>query len=129
MSLFNNYMGNHFSACRLVAYAHDNCRNRDVSLFMIPGQVEVCGVSDGVDAWIAPLAADPFSVDIQRLFADIYAGKEIAKPIRIAPKTKRIAFIESTTTHTTVPIKRSRLSLDHNPHTTTRKVSRAILHP
>src|SRR3954463_522104 len=59
---FNHYLNAHFQQgeCRLIAHARDECRQRDVRLYAIPGFWDVVGVTDGTDAWIAPAAAAPF---------------------------------------------------------------------
>jgi hypothetical protein len=59
---FNHYLNAHFQQgeCRLIAHARDDCRQRDVRLYAIPGFWDVVGVTDGTDAWIAPAAAAPF---------------------------------------------------------------------
>lgn len=74
------YMSRDFAGCQLMAYARDNCRQRDVRIFKIPGEVESVGVSDGIDRWIAPVIADPFSVNIKRLMEDLCAGKPLPHP-------------------------------------------------
>jgi hypothetical protein len=42
---------------------------------MLPGEFEIVGVSDGTDAWIAPVSGDPFSVSVKRILEDIRSGK------------------------------------------------------
>lgn len=59
MANYKTYMNSDFAACRLVGRGYDPHRQRDVRLYQIPGEVEVVGVSDGTDRWIAPLAS-PF---------------------------------------------------------------------
>lgn len=80
MANYKTYINSHFSACRLIAYARDNCRDRDVRLYLLPGHDDVVGVSDGVDAWIAPAVADIMSVNVRRLVDDIRAGRPVPKP-------------------------------------------------
>lgn len=83
MSKFNVYMNSHFSAggCRLIARARDTSRQRDVKLFAIPGHYDVVGVSDGVDAWVAPAAAGPFfktaTGDCVKLLQKLQAGEAL----------------------------------------------------
>lgn len=77
MSRFNRFMENHFAGCRLIAKAYDHCRSRDVSLFAIPGEFQVVGVSDGTDCWMAPVIADPFSVRVQSLLDMLREGKPL----------------------------------------------------
>lgn len=80
MSKFNAYFMNDFVACRLLAYARDVYRNRDVRIYQVPGEWDFVGVTDGVDKWIAPISANPFSVNVGRLLEDIKAGKPNPKP-------------------------------------------------
>lgn len=75
MGKFTRYFENGFSGCTPLAKTYDNCRKREVTVFLIPGEVEVVGCFDQTDAWIAPVSADPFTVNIQRLVQDFYAGK------------------------------------------------------
>lgn len=72
---YNHHFSNHFGSCRLLAKTHDPHRNRDVEIRMLPGEFEYIGVTDGCDSWIAPVAGDPFSVNIKRLLEDVAAGK------------------------------------------------------
>ena len=81
MSRFNRFMEAHFAGCRLLAKARDNCRNRDVSIYQVPGEFETVGVSDGTDCWMAPVAADPFSVSVKRILDDLREGKSPAPVI------------------------------------------------
>jgi len=81
MANWKHYINSGFAGCRLLAYARDYCRDRDVRIYQIPGQVDAVGISDGVDAWIAPVRADVFSVNVARLFDDMQAGRELPKPV------------------------------------------------
>lgn len=83
MANFKTYINSGFSACTLLAYARDHCRNRDVRIFLIPGHDDCVGISDGVDAWIAPTRADVFSVNVERLIADLRAGRP-QKPVPLS---------------------------------------------
>lgn len=106
MSRFNKFMDSHFSNCRLLACAYDHCRNRNVTVHQIPGEVECVGVSDGVDAWIAPTIANPFSFDLIKLFKDIADGIQVKLPL-ISPmlaktegsKPRRALLIEEVETN------------------------------
>lgn len=51
---YNHYFANHFGSCRVLCTGRDEHRQRDVRVFMLPGEFDVVGISDGVDAWIAP---------------------------------------------------------------------------
>ena len=96
MTRFNHHMSSHFSGCRLLAEAHDPHRNREVSLYLIPGTVEVVGVSDGVDAWVAPALAHCFSVNVPDILRRIAVGEHVAPIRRQAPtpaKRERRAVI------------------------------------
>lgn len=96
MADWKRYMGNHFGSCRVIAYAFDNCRGRDVSIFAVPGEFDDVGVSDGTDCWIAPAAASLFSVNVQRLMQDLQAGKPLPKPEKGAtgPAKARRALLD-----------------------------------
>jgi hypothetical protein len=88
MTRFNHYFANHFSACRLLAEAYDHCRNRDVRIYLVPGEMEFVGVTDGIDCWIAPVRAELFSVNIQRIIQDIHAGLD-PSPMRRSARKQR----------------------------------------
>jgi hypothetical protein len=98
MANFAHYFNSRFAGCRLLAKAWDQHRERDVSIYQIPGQVDCVGVSDTIDRWIAPVAPELFNVNIHQLFRDLQSGVEIKLPI-IAPrlgatvKTSRRALI------------------------------------
>lgn len=81
MNRFNVYLNTHFqgSGCRLIARARDTCRSRDVRLYAVPGHFNVVGVSDGIDAWIAPVSAGPFfktaTGDVAKIMQALQAGE------------------------------------------------------
>jgi len=77
VSKYNRFLESQFSGCRLLAHAVDNCRNRQVRVYALPGEFSIVGVSDGVDAWLAPVIADPFSVNVGRLLDRLRAGEDI----------------------------------------------------
>ena len=98
MANFAHYFNSRFAGCRVLAHAYDQCRERDVTLYQIPGQVECVGVSDTVDRWIAPVAPNLFNVDIMQLFRDMNAGNPVTLPLRgprpgQASKTGRRALL------------------------------------
>lgn len=72
---FNRYFVSNWAGCLLLAKTQDVYRGREVSVYKIPGEVEFVGVSDGTDCWVAPVSANPFSVNVARLLADVDAGK------------------------------------------------------
>lgn len=81
MAMFNRYFANHFGGCQLLAEAHDQHRARDVRIYLIPGTVEVVGVTDGVDCWVCPTSISPFSVDIKNILERLQEGT-IRLPVR-----------------------------------------------
>lgn len=82
MSSFNRYFANHFGGCQLLAEAYDQHRQRNARIFLIPGTVEVVGVTDGVDCWVCPTSINPFSVDIREILADLQGERKIKLPVR-----------------------------------------------
>lgn len=74
MSRFTFYLRSGFDSCRLLAETRDVHRNRDVRVYMLPGEFEYVGVHDGVDKWIAPVVANPFAVDVRKLLANVTSG-------------------------------------------------------
>lgn len=86
MSRYNAHFANHFGGCMLLALARDPHRNRDVQLRMLPGEFDHVGVTDGTDAWIAPVAGDPFGVGIKRILDGVREGR---MPAPHAPMTRK----------------------------------------
>lgn len=72
--MFNEMMQTHFRACVLLAESSDPHRGRAVKLYEIPGRDDVVGVSDGVDAWVAAVATNPFSCDVARALQRLRSG-------------------------------------------------------
>lgn len=95
---FNTYMTSHFSGCRLLANAVDPYRNSQVKLYALPGEFDLVGVTDGTDAWMAPVSGDPFSVSVKRIMSDIREGKEVASPGR---QRQRVVIAQPRTRVTT----------------------------
>lgn len=93
---FNQYMNAHFAGCRLLARARDECRNRDVSLFQVPGHWDVVGVTDGTDSWIAPTSAGPFfktaTGDVADIMRRLQAGEELPPPPDAPRKRARLVL-------------------------------------
>lgn len=85
MSRFNNYFMNDFASCKLIAYARDPHRGRNVRLYLMPGHIDVVGVTDGIDKWIAPVIANPFSVDIIKWMKNHLDG--VPNPPPVAPSS------------------------------------------
>lgn len=75
---FKYHITNHFKNCRLLAKTYDVYRQREVSVFMIPGTFDHVGVCDTTDAWVAPVAADPFQVNIREILGKIQSGEDPA---------------------------------------------------
>lgn len=99
MANFKHYFDSRFAGCRILAHAYDQHRNRDVTIYQLPGYVDCVGVSDTVDRWIAPVAPNLFSVDIYQLFRDLHDGKDVKLPLRAGKpgegqKRARRALIE-----------------------------------
>lgn len=90
---YNDDMKQHFDGRRLLAEAFDIHRNREVRIYMLDGTWEYVGVSDSVDAWIAPVVAEPFSVNLQRIFDAIRGGKD-PQVIRRGQKLEVLKKIE-----------------------------------
>ena len=110
MSRFNHLMQDHFRTCQLLAKGHDEHRNRDVEIREIPGALDVFGISDGVDAWIAPknVISDLFERARKSLTA-IYEGRE---PSIDAPaRRKRRVLIEDDEPQTPTKKERARVDL------------------
>lgn len=73
---YNSYLNSHFSGCRTLGHGHDPHRNREVQFKMLPGEFEVIGITDGVDAWICPLNS-PFVAHIKKALDHFRATGEL----------------------------------------------------
>jgi len=111
MSRFNTYMNSHFSGCRLLGEGEDLHRNRHVKLYVIPGHVDVVGVSDGVDSWLAPAnnGIDYFTIPVTRLMREISDGLNPA-PFRAAVRSSRVRIAVQE-----APVARKRIQIDAEP--------------
>lgn len=90
MSRFNHYFANDFASCLLVGYARDHHRGRDVRIFKMPGDVENVGVTDGIDKWIAPVIANPFSINVIQWMKNHLDGVPNPKPVPPQAYTGRV---------------------------------------
>ncbi len=129
MTRFNRYFANDFSGCRLIAYGYDVYREREVRVYLMPGDYENVGMTDGTDKWIAPTVADPFGnkgLNIARLVKDISEGKEVAPPVRpsLIKSRGRRAIIEDEPAQ---PIKRERRALLDAPTSSPAPRSRRVI--
>lgn len=90
---FNSYLNGHFKSCRLLATARDTHRERDVRVYQIPGEFEIVGVCDGVDAWIAPVTAGVYfrtaEGDLVETMRRLRAGEPIGPVVEMKAKPKR----------------------------------------
>lgn len=86
MGKYNHHFANHFGSCRLIATGWDPHRNRDIQLHLIPGELECVGVTDGVDAWVAPIAT-PFLSDVHKALQALWKGEDVRFPI-LLPKQR-----------------------------------------
>lgn len=84
---YNRHFQDHFRSCQLLKTGHDPHRNRRVEIRFIPGEYEVVGITDGTDAWVAPVSTG-FLEDVRKLLERIRAGDRI-EPIYEAPKKSR----------------------------------------
>lgn len=124
MSRFNTYFNNDFRGCTLLAYAYDKCRNRQVRIFMMPGYLEDVGISDGVDKWVCPVAANAFSVDVRKLIGNILAGIPNPKPVPPGdPGRRRRQLVLDEPTQTPAKPRRAVLALPSKPS----RIRRALL--
>lgn len=84
---FKHHINSHFSGCVCLAQTRDECRDRTVHVYALPGEFDLVGVSDGTDAWVAPVVADPFSVNVKRLLEDHAKGVLHNRPRKRPPDT------------------------------------------
>lgn len=92
---YKHHLTNHWAGCRLLAKTRDNCRNRDVQLFLIPGDFDYVGVTDGTDAWVAPSHVPSiFGVDVKPLLDQIRKGVDVRPVENMSRARVRLAPIE-----------------------------------
>lgn len=106
MANYKYYFGNGFAGCRLLAETYDNHRSRKVRVFQVPGEWDTVGVTDGVDSWIAPVAADPFRVNVADLLKRIRAGEAVAVVQQAKPTRHRLIDETAPQTHQDAPRRR-----------------------
>lgn len=82
MNRFNQHFSTHFSSCLTLVEGHDPHRDRRVVVKAIPGEFEVVGITDGVDAWVAPITVAPSALfDKVRVAMDaLRKGKPMPEP-------------------------------------------------
>jgi len=107
MNRFNHYLISHFNGCRLLAESDDLYRKRPVRLFLMPGEFEVVGVTDGTDAWIAPVTPQCFRVDVADIVKRIRVGEPVAVHRHATPRTRHILVEEEPK-----PAQRTRVMLE-----------------
>ena len=90
MANFKHYFDSRFAGCLLLAKAFDHHRNRDVNIYRIPGHEDCVGVSDGVDRWVAPVVAELFSVDIQKVLRCLQDDPKFKLPVVAAGIEKNV---------------------------------------
>lgn len=72
---WNYHMGNHFESCRLIATGYDPYCKAEVRYFMLPGNFECVGVSDGCHSHVVPLTSIAPSINrLQGLVDEIQQG-------------------------------------------------------
>lgn len=93
MANFKHYFNSNFSGCLLVATGFDPHRVRDVRMYLMPGIVDVVGVNDGVDKWVAPLES-PFLETLLKALKSHWAGDTVAFPVTLGQRQTRRKLVE-----------------------------------
>lgn len=97
-----------FVGCHVIAHARDEHRDRDVRIFYYPGDFDFVGVHDGTDTWIAPVSADPFSVNLIRVMQELRSGKPLHE---IKVQRKRVPLVVAEAPAPAEPAPRPRIPL------------------
>lgn len=84
---YNRHLCEHFKNCRLLKIGHDPHRNRRVEIRFIPGEFEVVGMTDGVEAWVAPLATG-FLEDVRKMLAELQKTGKFPEAV-VEPEKRR----------------------------------------
>lgn len=83
---YNHLFMSKFEGCVHLASYHDPHRQRDVKVFMVPGDHEHVGIYDGVDTWIAPVNTTVAGVDLIAILASVrdgtFSGAGVLKTFR-----------------------------------------------
>lgn len=88
---YNRLFESHFQGCLRLAGYQDPHRKREVGVFMIPGDHSMVGISDGVDAWVAPVNTTVAGINLSELLEAVRAGtftgaaptKTFRRPFRV----------------------------------------------
>jgi hypothetical protein len=96
-----------FEGCREIARGRDLHRQRDVRIYYCPGEFDHVGVHDGTDWWIAPVIADPFSVNVPRIMQQLRDGKPVEE-IKVERKRKPLLCAEPAPPAEPEPVSRPR---------------------
>ena len=98
---YNHLFESHFQGCLHLASYHDSHRKRDAKVFMVPGDHEIVGISDGVDSWIAPANTSVAGYSLLALLESVRAGTfQGATPAKVP---RRHINVESTKQATRIP--------------------------
>lgn len=130
---FNAFMNSHFrtAGCRLIARARDECRNRDVSIYAMPGYWDVVGVSDGIDAWVCPVAAGAFfksnTGDVYELMRALKDGHPLPPVPPVAGKPAKPRRVSLDDDEEPAPRAKTRAPLVDDSEPAPRKARREIL--
>jgi len=57
-------------------------------LYLIPGEQRYVGVSDGVDAFVAPVDINPFGVDVRKLIGEYLSTGKLPGPSTPRPRVR-----------------------------------------
>lgn len=71
---YNHLFESHFQGCLHIAGYQDPHRNRDVRIYMIPGDHSMVGICDGVDTWVAPANTTVAGVNLQAVLEAVRNG-------------------------------------------------------
>lgn len=125
---YNHHFQNHFGSCRLIVEGHDPHRNRPIQVRLIPGEFEVVGLTDGVDAWIAPVSTAPSDLfdKVRRIIEDVKAGKQVGVTTHAVRERRKI----NTPTEDPPPTRERRVIASASPQTTNLQPrTRRVIHP
>jgi len=103
---FNHFFANHFAGCRLLVTGRDKHRDREVKVYALPGEFDIVGITDTIDAWIAPANAlnSPLIQTAAAQLAKIRAGEDPrAMTARVALIPDVVVTTPSKTTQPSAP--------------------------
>lgn len=104
MGKYSSYFQAHFRGLRLLVEGEDPHRGRPVKIYAIPGDFSIVGVTDTIDAWIAPttVAPSPLFDKVRKALYALQRGEPVPNAVEeaAAPVRRRLTALSAPQTDT-----------------------------